>query len=261
MNSETLANKVLSSKAGREVSPDVVREAVRWALERYSSKDAEKAVKTRLHQMYGSYVEDGHIKEANRIVSALEQNQLDSREAALKLMALHSSTRERLQQLKECYGKLLSACGRPESVLDIACGFNPLSFYLLGLTTVRITAIDAGCDIAALLNRFFAAAGMANARAVSGDARIGIPAGQVDLALVMKFLPLCERMEKGGALKLLRSIDAKYIVVSFPTKTLSGRNVGMEGNYALWFEGLGYEGKIISKFNASNELFYLISTR
>ena len=131
---------------------------------------------------------------------------------------------------------------------------------LLGLPEIELLALDAGSEVAQTLNRFFTASGMIHARAEAGDAMACLPHRHYDLALVMKFLPLCERMEKGGALKLMGSIDAGHIVASFPTRSLSGRNVGMEKNYSEWFEGLGFQGEIAERFVCGDELFYIVNS-
>lgn len=261
MNAEmenTLSEKLLASKAGRELCPAAVREAARWALGRHTEKQAEKAAKARLHQFYGSWVGEGWAKGAAKVLSELERGGIDAREAARRLLALHSSTRERLAHIDECYSRIFGACGAPGSVLDVACGLNPLSFCLLGLRDAEIGAVDAGCAVADALNRFFALAGMEYARAEAGDALTGLPRRRFDLALVMKFLPLAERMERGGALKVLNSVDAAHIVASFPTRSLSGRDVGMERNYSEWFEALPIRGRIADRFVSGSEIFYII---
>ncbi len=261
MNAEALAARLLQSKAGRQVSPDVVAEAAAWALERYRPKDAEKAAKTRLHQLYGSYVEDGELARAAAIVADLERGELSPPDAAAAMLPLHSSTRERQHSLAACYDAIWAACGAPARVADIACGLNPLSFCALGRTDFELVAMDAGQDIAALLNRFFAATHLPRFCAQAGDALARPPQGRFDVALIMKFLPLCERMARGGARRLLDAVDARHLVVSFPTRTLGGRNVGMEENYAQWFQTLGYPGKLIHSFALSNELFLIVEGR
>lgn len=258
MTVDELALRLTASKAGRAVSPDVVRGAAAWALERHKPKDAEKAAKTRLHQLYGSYIVEKELEQAEEIVAALERGELDAPSAARALLPLHGSTRERLADLQACYDAIWQVCGAPERVVDIACGFNPLSFCALGRTGFDLEAVDAGQDMVALLNRFFAAAGQSEFHAQAGDALKSPPAGRYDLALVFKFLPLAERLRRGGARALLDSLDARHIVVSFPTRTLGGRNVGMEGNYAQWFQSLGYPGKVIHSFTLSNELFLIV---
>ncbi len=257
---QALIEKVCASKAGREIDPAVVSAAVRWALARFSPKDAEKAAKTRLHQLYGSYVGEGWAKAAAKTLALLEAGALPPQDAAMRLMALHGSTAERLEHIGECYERIFEACGAPSSVLDVACGLNPLAFVLPGMPQAALTALDAGQDIAALLNRFFAAAPLPRAHAESGDAMAALPAGPYDLALVLKFLPLAERIEKGGALRLLRAIPARRVVVSFPTRSLSGRNVGMEKNYSEWFEALGFEGEILERFVCGGEVYYVVDS-
>lgn len=254
----TITASLQLSKAGREICPAVIQDAVRWALTRYTAKDAEKAAKTRLHGFYGAWVDEGWLKRAEKTLSALEHGEMDAREAAVALLHVHGSTSERLAHIRECYDRIFAACGVPATALDIACGMNPVSFRLLGLDTVTLTAIDAGTHVTAVLNRFFALSSMPNAAACAGDAMTALPAGRYDMALVMKFLPLAERLVKGGALRLLNSIHAGHIVVSFPTRSLSGRNVGMEKNYSEWFEGLGFEGRIIDRFVCGNEVFYIV---
>jgi 16S rRNA (guanine(1405)-N(7))-methyltransferase len=253
-----LAERLMASKAGREVSPDTALSAVRWALARYAPADAEKAAKTRLHQFYGSWVGEGWARKAQRILDALERGGQDAGSAAQKLLALHASTRERLPFIGKCYEHIFACCGKPASVLDAACGLNPLSFALPGMPDASILAVDAGVAVAETLNRFFVLAGMQNSRAEAGDILGSPPTGRFDLALVMKFLPLAERMEKGGAVKLLDSIDAVHTVVSFPTRSLSGKNVGMERNYSQWFEGLEFNGEIVERFVCGEEIFYII---
>lgn len=258
MTVDELAFRLSESKAGRDINADVVRGTAAWALERHRPKEAEKAAKTRLHLLYGSYIEDRELARAEGFVAALEHGQLAAPDAARAMLALHGSTRERLGELEVCYDAILQTCGAPARVADIACGLNPLSFCALGLSDCELWALDAGQALVAVLNRFFAAAGRAGFTACSGDALSNAPPGRYDLALVFKFLPLAERLRHGGARALLDSLDARHIVVSFPTRTLGGRNVGMQDNYAQWFQSLGYPGKVIHSFVLSNELFLIV---
>lgn len=254
----TILNSVLASRAGREVSSGAALSAVRWALARHKPADAEKAARARLHQLYGSWVAEGWARKAQAVLTAMERGEEGAASAARKLLALHASTRERLPYIEECYARIFAACGSPSSVLDVACGLNPLSFCLMEMRGIRLEAMDMGTSVVEALNRFFNLSGMANACAGAGDALADLPSGPFDLALVMKFLPLAERMEKGGAVKLLDSIHAQRIVASFPTRSLSGRNVGMERNYSEWFEGLGFKEEIVERFVCGEEVFYVI---
>ena len=58
---------------------------------------------------------------------------------------------------------------------------------------------------------------------------------------------------------VMHAVNAKYLVISFPTRTLGGRNVGMEANYYAWMEGhLPENRRIAERFTEENELFYIL---
>ena len=60
-------------------------------------------------------------------------------------------------------------------------------------------------------------------------------------------------------MELMERIDAEYLAVSYPTRTLGGRNVGMEKTYSEWMEGHVPNGRTIAyRFTSENELFYIL---
>ena len=84
----------------------------------------------------------------------------------------------------------------------------------------------------ALVNRF-AEENALDARAEGADLRTAeLPEERFDLALVFKLLPLLGL----DGYDLLGRVRAGFVAVSFPTRTLSGRSVGMERNYSSAFE-------------------------
>ena len=89
-----------------------------------------------------------------------------------------------------------------------------------------------------------------------------IPFGHFSMALLFKILPLLDRQQAGSADRVLSEISAQYIVVSFPTRTLGGRNVGMAENYSRWMEAHLPEGReIAGQFETDNELFYILKEK
>ena len=73
------------------------------------------------------------------------------------------------------------------------------------------------------------------------------------------FLTLCKTMHYGRAAELLASLRAPRLVVTFPTRTLGGRGVGMEKHYADWFERILPDTLTIrDRFTVSDELVYLV---
>lgn len=86
-----------------------------------------------------------------------------------------------------------------------------------------------------------------------------IPDGSWDMVLLMKLLPVLEAQRRGSARSLLEKLPIPTIVVTFPTRTLGGRSVGMERHYAEWFESILPEPLVIrSHYTFANELIYIL---
>ena len=87
-----------------------------------------------------------------------------------------------------------------------------------------------------------------------------IPAEYFDLALLLKTLPLIERQRRGAARDVMARVNARFLIASFPTRTLGGRNVGMEAHYSAWMaENLPANRRVAARFADENELFYLLA--
>ncbi len=81
-------------------------------------------------------------------------------------------------------------------------------------------------------------------------------------ALCMKLLSVLETDEKGAAERLLERIPAEYIFVTFPTRSLSGRDVGMEKTYSDRFESMTKDKfDILDRFILARELCYTIKSK
>ena len=80
-----------------------------------------------------------------------------------------------------------------------------------------------------------------------------------DLVLLLKTLDSLETVKKNISEMVLKNLQAKFIVVSFSTKSLGGKKI-IKKEKRAWFEKLlnklGYEFKI---FEVPGELFYIIT--
>lgn len=57
-------------------------------------------------------------------------------------------------------------------------------------------------------------------------------------------------------------VNAEWIVASFPTRSLGGRNVGMEKHYSEWMEAHVPENRAIAaRLTSENELFYVLKRK
>jgi 16S rRNA (guanine(1405)-N(7))-methyltransferase len=174
-------------------------------------------------------------------------------------MAHHASTRERIGLLDSFYATALAGIGPIRSVLDVACGLNPLTAPWMPLAAdVTYYACDIYTDMIAFLNSYFQIAGIRGQAQVC-DLVTGPPPYSVDLALVLKVLPPLEQLDKSAGINLLRALRADYLLVSFPARTLGGRGKGMAESYEDRFRALVHdEGWTVERFGFTTELVFLV---
>lgn len=252
-------DSLLSSRKLRDLCPDTIRRVFFECLPKYKSlKDADKATRTELHRITGAFVTPEHLAEAEKLLDTWQPGDDDT---LTKALSLHASTRERLPlpDTDAMYAHVCEVIGRPQTVLDLACGFNPVYLSSRGYD---VTGLDLHGGAIGLINRW-AQKHALPARAITADllTESCLPQEKFDLALMMKLLPILETQQTGSALRLIDSANAKTILVSFPTKTLGGRGVGMEAHYTQWFENLLPQERVIHRFTHGSELIYLIKGR
>ncbi|MFQ5436838.1 MAG: 16S rRNA methyltransferase [Anaerolineae bacterium] len=254
--------RILKSAKYRNISEDLIRHLVRRELSSgRTSKQAIKAIKNKLHQIAGAYFA-GKVR-YERWLAALTAAHAQSEEAfratCLKIMGRHASTRERLDILETFYATTLADLRPIHSILDVACGFNPLAIPWMSLADdATYYAGDIYQDMMAFLNAFFDLAGL-RGQAKVGDVITDIPRQQVEVALVLKLLPLLEQVDRSAGINLLRALKADHILVSFPAQSLGGRNKGMAENYEARFRKLIQgEAWTVKRYEFSTELAFLV---
>ena len=211
----------------RDVCPETVSRLYAEALsKRKNAREAEKALKTALHQITGAFMTSDELKRARKLLAGE-----DADAALFETLKLHASTRERLEHIDAFYDALLSPIA-PKTLLDLACGLNPLYLGHRGYA-VRGLDISGGC--VQLINDWARMRGW-DVSAQCRDLLCAPALPETDAALMMKLLPVLEQQKKGAAMELLLSIPAPVLIVTFPLKTLGGRSVGMEKHYSDWFE-------------------------
>ena len=243
---------LLASKNCREVCEAAVRRL--WTEElakRRNEKEADKAVRAAVHQMTGAFLTPEQLKTARGLLT----DYLSGREEALdEALRLHASSRERLPCAQALYSAIFEVTGRPERILDLACGFNPL---YLGAQGYRVTGYDVHKGAVELINEWANACSW-SVRALCADLLGENAFERADLALMMKLLPVLEQQEKGAGVRLLAEIPAAWRAVTFPLRTRGGRSVGMEKHYSDWMEANVPEGLTLhSRLIVDNELIYL----
>lgn len=261
---EQLVVTVRESARYRWISPALVRGiGERELAKRRSLKEAVKATKNALHQVGGAY--QPRPIDYPAALAALREAQHSEdlarwRQACAEIMVQHASTRERLAILDQFYATTLAGLGPIRSVLDLACGLNPLAVPWMPLANgAEYHACDVYADMVQFLNEYMALARLPGTAQVADITR-ACPDRHVDLALLLKSLPCLEQIESGVGSRLLDRLNAGHILVSFPARSLGGRNKGMVDHYeARFMESVEGRAWMVRRFEFSSELVFRLS--
>lgn len=256
-----LVSEVLNSRKYREMDDRLIRRIGQCELAaRHNLKDAIKATRNKLHQIGGVYFA-GEIDYRQALADLRRTAEDDAafRAVCADLMRRHASTRERLPILDTFYRTLLAEVGPVQSVMDVACGLNPLALPWMGLPdTIWYFAYDIYWDLMGFLGSYLMLSGGRRQAAVL-DVTGELPDEQADLALVLKTLPCLEQIEKGAGLRLLDGLHAPVLIVSFPVGSLGGHGKGMRENYEAQFRGMvAGRGWDITRFEFKTELAFVV---
>ena len=226
-----IVDRVLASSRYRDVDRSLLSRLVDEELPRSrNTDDAVKRVKRRLHQVVGAF------RNAARSGSFAEAWSGDLRDAQFRAACVaalqrHASTRERIPFLDRFYEPIWRHTGTPHRLLDVGCGLNPLTLPWMGLPAdATYLAWDVDRRPLATVSEFFELVGQPN-RVVGGDAVAEPPTDEADVAFLLKLVTTLDRQDAAAASRLVGGLHVRYAVVSFPRRTLGGRDRGMERTY------------------------------
>jgi 16S rRNA (guanine(1405)-N(7))-methyltransferase len=259
---EVLVAVVLQSKKYQTIYPDLVRRIGHIELiKRQNLKDAIKGTKNKLHLITGAYLDNkppysSWTKELNSVIDARSGEITD---VCLKILNFHNSTHERLPILDEFYSKIFQTISPVYSLLDIACGFNPIAIQWMPVfRSATYLAWDIYTDLVAFTNEFFRLVGQPGLAEVVDVLGIRMTP-KVDVALLLKKIPCLENVDKLSGERLLDAIQARWIVVSFPVESLCGKEKGMRLNYENKFIKISDNRQWqVKRLEFSKELVFII---
>lgn len=260
---DKLTTTITTSSKYKHVSPDLVRAlgAVELA-KRPSLKTAVKATKNKLHQIGGAYL-DGSPN-YDKGLALLAANAADPealRATCCEIMRWHVSTQERLPILDYFYTTTLADLPPIKSIVDLACGLNPLAWLWMPFDShTTYQAYDIYADGMAFVDAFMGIVGL-NGRAAVRDILHNPPTEPVDLAFILKTLPCLEQIDKQAGTHLLDAIQARYLLISYPAASLSGRHKGMVATYDAHFQKLAAgRNWHVQRHLFPTELAFLVTT-
>ncbi len=259
---EKLVGELRGTKKYRYLCDQTLNRVAGDALARYrKDRVAVKMAKRKLHQIFGSYIEGLELKLAEELLadlpSATDANAL--RSACQKVLACHTSSAARLPFMDNLYAEISKRVPRPRTIIDLCCGLHPFALpWMLPWGLSRYDAYDIDTRIVSLINQFFSRF-KGEFRAEAHDVVPSVPGREADVVFLMQALPCLEQQEKGAARRMLSSLRARYVVVSFPTQSLGGRKKGMRSFYeTVWlpeFRKLGFSSETL---DFPSETFYVL---
>ncbi len=234
-------------------------------------KNIVKQVRARLRRFHGLFSEKKDLDERQELFEKLHdaKNWKQVKILSKKILKTHASTKERLALYDFLYPETFKIIGKVNSIIDLGAGLNPLSLVDMSILNKKqkqeYYAYDINEKEISQLNLFFQKVSE-HYPLFKGKAEIldllhwenvsQLP--EVDLALLFKVTDVLDR-RKGHKLSenIITNLHAKYILLSFPTFTISGKR--MVAPRRAWVEmmckRLGYEFKVRER---KNEIFYLI---
>jgi len=241
---QSLVVEILNSRKYRHlgIPAETVEDLLAQELGRgHSQKDAVKETRKKLHNIVATYLGDPDFAKAEIELEQAVRSQ-DSQEiktTCASLLSEHASTRERLPILQQFYQQIFAVTGKPDTILDLACGLNPLSFPWMGLPeSVHYYAYDLNRPRLTLIHKFFVLLGMQPC----GEARdilLTPPSEKAQVAFFFKEAHRFEQRQKGCNLAFWQALNVNYLLVSLPTASLSGRHNLLEQQRRLVYGTIG----------------------
>lgn len=246
------------------MEPSLVASVAQDMLKKgFSTKETIKRTRAKLHQVGGAYQEqkipyDSLTTELSGLSKELHSEEVKT--FCRQAMHYHRSTKERLDLLDTIYQDIFSELPPVTSILDLACGFNPLT---LPWMPISANCSYYACDVYPQMMKFINAFLLhfnQSGQAFTCNLAQTIPPQEVDLALVFKTIPCLEQLDKTIGARVLNQLNAKAALVSFPVRSLTGRTKDMPRFYEEHFTELLKSTKWKSSSIAtSDELFFLLT--
>ena len=261
---ESLVQSVQANRKYARITPVLVSRLCRDAIAKnIKGKAAVKEVRNKLHQVGGAYFT--HPVDFTKSIGTLEQLPPDMHSPEVmrfcrEQMRGHASTNERIPFLEEFFQTCLEPIKPVESILDLACGMNPLSVPWMPLKEdFSYRACDIYLDMLDFITAFFTHFNI-DGYAFPCDLVSGPPRETAQVAFLLKTIPCLEQVDKQIGAALLTRIKADHILVSFPAKSLGGRDKGMPEFYRTHFLDLIKDQTWqVREFSFPTETAFLIS--
>ncbi len=237
---EEFINEILTSSKYKAVHlpAETLRDLINQELPRHKQiKDVIKSIKKKLHNIVAPYLGDPDYHQALvDLETAFLQGQTEVKETCLSLLSSHASTKERIPIMGSFYQELFSFTGTPDTILDLACGLHPFSLPWMNLArSTQYYAFDLHQPRIELINSYFKLDNRPQL-AVYRDILVQPPDLTADVAFFFKEAHRFEQRQHGCNRQFWEAIKAKYLLVSLPTSSLTGKHDKIDQHKRLVYE-------------------------
>jgi 16S rRNA (guanine(1405)-N(7))-methyltransferase len=232
-----ITSRILSSRKykGLDLPEDTVLDLINQSAKKArNSRDVEKIVRQKLHNIIAPYLESLNYEAAVLDLQSIPPSDKASIDHfSLRMLESHSSTRERIPILTDFYKKIFSFTGTPGQILDLACGFNPFAIPWMDLpleTTYR--AYDMHQPRIDFINGYLTRIDRLPL-AEKRDILVNPPKEDADVAFFFKEAHRFEQRQHGCNRAFWESLNVRYLLVSLPAANLTGSRSMLEGQRIL----------------------------
>lgn len=258
-----LVAKVLSSRKyrGLNIPEATVLDLIHHAQEQSNdSREVDHILREKMHNLMAPYLGDPDYAacqlELNAAYSSDDKTQI--KVVCQKILSAHASTKERLPILDDFYERLFAYTGRPKVILDLACALNPFALPWMSLTPDTLYyAYDLHQPRLDVINHLFQLNGMPPL-AICQDILVDTPIIKADVAFFFKEAHRFELRRHGCNREFWQRIQAKHLLVSLPTTSLTGSHPKIDQHRRLVTDTIAGLPWQVHEIEFENELVFCI---
>ena len=260
-----IVDTILNSKKYRSLNipRETVASLLTTELERFGKqKPAVKSTKQKLHNIVAAYLGDPDYGDAIQTVHNVMQEKDSEKEKQLctTILNYHASTRERLPQLTEFYEAIFTITGKPNSIIDLACGMHPFGYPWMNLPGLKeYHAYDLHEPRTRLLQAYFdhqSWIGISHHQ----DILLDLPKEKTDVAFLFKETHRMEKREKNCDVRLWETLKVEWLIVTLPAVSLRQSNDLREKHIAMVNQLLNKTSSTWERYDreVNNELIFCL---
>ena len=186
-----------------------------------------------------------------------KRSELIKKQDWFAMLKTHSSTKERLESGGFEFIESLISKYNIRSITDIGCGINPLA---IAKSKIKYNALDINEEELKIVKSFFKQNDISGKITIKDIRKNNSKIPPADLCLILKVFDVLESKNHKIAEKIIKKINCKYLLISFSTKTLSGKS--MNHPQRGWIERLLSRLEFsYQHFSTNNEIFYLAQSK